>query len=58
MPSIFESAVEDCVFDICSSGVTASVCDAGLNAAKACLAEGMAVGGWRAINEECCELIA
>lgn len=56
MPEIFDVAYNDCIYDICSTGEIKAVCDAGLNLAIQCMAAGINVDGWRAINEECCEL--
>ena len=45
--------MDDCTFDICLTGVTGTVCEHGLALATECLALGIGVTGWRAINEDC-----
>lgn len=49
----FLQVYDDCVFDICQTGIEAVVCEHGKAIADECLANGIPPNAWRTINKNC-----
>ena len=56
MEDNFQAALDNCIFDICQTGVKGAICENGLQLAEQCMQEGYNVDGWRLIDDECSEL--
>ena len=50
---VFQKVFDNCVYDICMTGLEVVVCDHGKALADECLVNGHETPGWRFINDNC-----